>query len=141
MANSGRGESWCDITPNINGIVELTGMDISWDNYLFVSTIGTPIIRSANPIGVPSSTEDLNLTEIAVYPNPTASQISIELDRTDNRTLGYELRNIEGSLISAGIITSSQTNVPVAELPDGMYFISFLLEGRVERVQKVVVSK
>ena len=135
------GESWCDITPNINGIVELTGMDISWDNYLFVSTIGTPIIRSANPIGVPSSTEDLNLTEIAVYPNPTASQISIELDRTDNRTLGYELRNIEGSLISAGIITSSQTNVPVAELPDGMYFISFLLEGRVERVQKVVVSK
>jgi len=56
------GDSWEDITPLNPGIRELTDMDVSWDGYLYVSTVGTPIIKSKYTV-----VEGNNLFTVVLY--------------------------------------------------------------------------
>jgi len=44
------GDTWEDITPVDPEILELTDIDVSWDGYLYVSTVGTPIFKSKNRV-------------------------------------------------------------------------------------------
>jgi len=45
-----QGETWLEITPDHPDLFELTDIDVSWDGYLFLSTKGTPILRSKSII-------------------------------------------------------------------------------------------
>ncbi len=132
------GKTWCEITPNINGIVELTGMDISWDNYLFVSTIGTPIIRSRLPVVPPSSTDDIELTEISIFPNPADYELVLEIEDS-NTAYNYELTNSNGSMVSTGRISSSKT-ISLLDIPSGLYFVAIKENERLVGIEKVVIK-
>ena len=133
------GESWCDITPNINGIVELTGMDISWDNYLFVSTVGTPILRSANPIGVLSSTEEIDQTPFSLYPNPAYQELIIDLE-DNSKAYKYELTNSNGIVVSSGRVSSNKA-IPLLDIASGLYFVVLKENERLVGIEKVLVNK
>jgi len=133
------GATWHDITPENDNLVEITDLDISWDNYLFVSTIGTPILRSVYPIGVLSSTEEIDQTPFTFYPNPANLELTIDLE-DKSKVYTFEVTNAEGLMVSRGNISSSET-IPLTDIPSGLYFVAIKSNGAIVGVEKVVVSK
>ena len=44
------GDTWQDITPSRPDLRQLTDIDISWDGYLYLATLGTPILKSTTKV-------------------------------------------------------------------------------------------
>jgi len=63
-------------------------------------------------------------TEINIYPNPTQSQININVPL---KLLGsnYSVYDFTGKIVFNGKINSENTTVELAHLPSGMYFMRF----------------
>jgi hypothetical protein len=80
--------------------------------------------------------ENIILDEIALYPNPAQTTITIQ---TNNKPITeIKIYNLTGQRVMSERPSGNQ--VDVSELRDGLYVIECLVEGRWFR-QKVVVRK
>ena len=59
---------------------------------------------------------------VSVYPNPSTGEFTIEIA---TKNVSYEVFNSCGVVVKSGILTSPITKLQVAELPRGIYSISF----------------
>ncbi len=55
LFSSDQGTSWKDITPTDPNLRKLTGLSISYDNYIYLSTIGLGIVKSKFPLKDPKA--------------------------------------------------------------------------------------
>ena len=91
------GDTWSNISPQHPDLVAITSIDVSWDGYLFASTLGTAILRSQEPL------EEIGKLTVTVYedvngncaydPGETRmNNILVDVDDRRSRT------NAEGSV-------------------------------------------
>jgi len=65
---------------------------------------------------------ELNIS-LAVFPNPTYDNLTIEVKEFNNENLSYELFDIQSKLLAKGLITSKQTQINLINLPPSAYFM------------------
>jgi len=84
-----------------------------------------------NVIGMPLNVAPMtNVAKATLYPNPANDMVTISAD--NNIYYSFTFTNTLGQVIMNHIITSSQTQVNVNELPAGIYYISLKGEGGVK---------
>ena len=69
---------------------------------------------------VPNSIIECN-QKITIYPNPANDKLYIESEQLINQNI--EIYDLNGKLINSKIIGSSNTEIDIADLPQGIYFV------------------
>jgi Secretion system C-terminal sorting domain len=75
-----------------------------------------------------------------ITPNPVFAQAIITVS-DENLPLSADLYNDIGQLIKKIAISDTKTAVDMADLPNGVYFLSFLDKNNLKNVQKIIVLK
>ena len=92
--------------------------------------------RYLTDIEVLTSTTPKLAVNIAIYPNPTASYLQIDIDPGQ-----YELRlhSVNGQLVKSQILNTPQTQLSIADLPQGIYLLTIFNEKGIltEKIQVV----
>ncbi len=73
-------------------------------------------------IGI-SENEQISLT-MSVFPNPTVSAITLQIDDLSLDDLHYQLHDISGKIIAAVDLTETRTEIPMGSLAAGTYYLS-----------------
>ena len=92
---------------------------------------------------VPNGVTDLNQTEniFQIFPNPT-SDYAFVLPSEKFQHEKLLITDVEGKLLSEiPVSNSSTTTIDLTPFSEGIYFIQFLNEGKIESVQKLVVNR
>ena len=71
---------------------------------------------------------EINL-QLTVYPNPTPSQVTLNIGSLDPKGLIFQLYNAMGKLLKSQIIQSDLTVVPMENLPAATYVLK-VLDGK-----------
>lgn len=71
---------------------------------------------------VPLSVEETAVQPATLFPNPAEDEVTLRLDPTAGPAQ-VVVRNLTGQQVWQGTATQSQTELPVATLPDGLYLI------------------
>lgn len=81
------------------------------------------------------SLEENQLVNIQLYPNPVKSELSIV--NPSNEALNYEIYEMNGSLVSTGILSAGVTKINLAFLDNGVY----LIKSNQTSVRRIVIQK
>lgn len=73
-------------------------------------------------IGI-SENEYISLT-MSVYPNPTVTSVTLQIDELSLDDLRYQLYDITGKIIATVDLTSTVTEIPMGSLAAGTYYLS-----------------
>jgi hypothetical protein len=76
-----------------------------------------------------------------IYPNPATEKVIIESENIGSSIADFELYNTLGSLVISCKLENSKTQIPVANLPDGVYYYRISLDGRVVSNSKLVIMR
>lgn len=70
---------------------------------------------------------DLNeLTQLVVYPNPTADYVTLKLNKYDNNQYTYKVHDISGKIVLEGKASTNNANVSFHGLASGQYTLSLI---------------
>ena len=84
----------------------------------------------------PTAVEDALLAGVVVAPNPFASQLRIL--NPEGVSVAYELVNLAGVVLRAGVVAGVETTVDTADLSAGLYFVRLTGENGASRTVRVV---
>ncbi|RQO30762.1 hypothetical protein DBR32_08525 [Taibaiella sp. KBW10] len=88
-----------------------------------------------------NSIKDRQLATLNVYPNPAKEQLTINLDQYSNGIYTLSLTDMLGKKQLVQKVSGSSITIPVASLPEGIYFLQLSRNGLpFSKVQKVVIS-
>jgi len=79
-----KGITWSNISPG-GTVASITDFDVSWDNYIYLATLGQGVIRSAEPLAI--------TTELTVF---------VYNDSDNNCELGQAEDGMQGMIVSIG---------------------------------------
>ncbi len=75
------------------------------------------------------STEELDHTQLSIYPNPATETIIFNLDEPTQGTV--VIYNAEGRIVVSQPVAGKVNRLPVSQLPTGNYFVQLIQEGKV----------
>ena len=122
----------------------ITGL--SFGTYTFTATDanGCTITGSTTVDSLSTSIEVLNsITSLKVFPNPTAGNVTIDLEMSDVRDVNVAIYNMAGQLVrDFGHETTSQTQIrmDMSVFPSGVYMIRFVIDDQVV-TKRLILSK
>ncbi|MEL6626320.1 MAG: T9SS type A sorting domain-containing protein [Bacteroidota bacterium] len=67
---------------------------------------------------------------VHLFPNPATEEVTISLGTHFKKKMMGSLINVHGSMIKPIYFELSETNLTLTGLPAGVYYVSFLLQGR-----------
>jgi len=76
-------------------------------------------------------------SEIQLYPNPAADILNVDLG-TVTQTIQLQFIDAVGRIVKTESVSSSQNQIDISELNQGMYFISLSSSTGVQRIEKLV---
>ena len=90
-----------------------------------------------------SSIDELEVTErtaIKIWPNPATDHLdwSVTDQVALNRITDYQILNASGYTVQSGSIPSVEQLIPIANLPAGLYYLTFLTGNRTSVVGKFI---
>jgi len=89
-------------------------------------------------------TVGINETELyislSVFPNPTADNLTLQINDYNNEKLSYQLFDMQGKLLNNGQVTAQQTQINTASLPSATYFINVVNQEN-KKVQSFKIIK
>ena len=89
-----------------------------------------------------SSTSDLDISVIQVFPNPVVDMIHFETDENEGAISTVMLYNSLGTLVfNRTLVSATNNSIDVSELPPGFYTGIVHLDGGKLKAFKVVVTK
>ncbi|WP_445721722.1 T9SS type A sorting domain-containing protein [Flavobacterium sp.] len=87
-------------------------------------------------LSTPSNSVAINL---AMYPNPAISQVTLDLNFTQFQdVMKYELFNVNGKLLKTGTIVSNQTNIDLDILPKATYVLNVITSNKLLKSFKLI---
>ena len=119
--------SWSDITSGITAGTYCN--DFAFDNngIAYVATVGEGVYKSINStLGINNNKSQEDLT-ILYYPNPAKDFLNVII--TESGT--FEVRTIEGELISNRVVNKGAVTIDISDLSKGMYLINVKTENGV----------
>jgi hypothetical protein len=122
--------------------IATNGNDFSVAANQFTLTLGTARLGLPNVVqsifqGKPNAIEDSELEVtigLELYPSPTASTLSIQIDRTASK-LTVKVFNTEGRMADVHIIytTGTMLELDVEQLSSGLYFVEVNADGNIAK--------
>jgi len=120
-----------------------SGLPGDWVNSVAIDGNGTKWIgtdgglAAYNEEGIPVWVHENVKKEhlVNVYPNPSSTQITIELPTTPRMNTSLTIYNLNGQKLITQAITEPQTVVDISRLPSGIYFV------KVMDTEKVMMGK
>jgi len=79
--------------------------------------------------------KDLNYS---IYPNPTSSNLNIDLENKNNRLIKIEILNAIGQVIMTETSESNRFTFNIQHYPAGIYFIKLIEQNRVLALEKII---
>jgi hypothetical protein len=104
----------------------------SWDQSAIEGSVMIrPIFSTGMDVTLGIENHSLSITEpnVSIYPNPTSSKVTIEMDQKFN---GAELLNMQGQVV----LKSEFPTIDMNELPSGMYFIKVVGVNKLHKIIK-----
>ena len=87
-----------------------------------------------------STTVGINQTsihlEVSIYPNPTTDYLTLKTEESEN--ISYQLFNLKGKLIENKKVTTNNTKIQMAELPQAIYFLKVAKNNRIIKSFKII---
>lgn len=128
---------------NENGSVSFSVGQVVYNSYesadgAFSLTQGLqqPYIISSQQL--PDGLKEISSIELSVYPNPTSDLLNLSIAGTDAEGLVYYISDIKSRTHLSGEITSENTQIDVAHLLPGVYFVEVRKNKQPVRAFKVV---
>jgi len=144
-----KGTTWIDLTPERNDIWTITDVSVSYDNYLYLSTVGTGVLKYLCPLD--NDIENCSLDEVSslntlnsqprfdvnIYPNPVSHYFNIEL--SSEIEFDLILQDLYGRTI---LQMSNNNTVDINDLDNGIYLLSVIEKNSRDRVvKKITVAR
>lgn len=83
-----------------------------------------------------SSVVTINETDLFnISPNPVKDQLHIQLVKSANSSVYYEIFNINGQTISTGTVNSNEVNINTSKLNTGIYFIKLNANNQTQTIK------
>jgi hypothetical protein len=104
----------------------------SWDQSAIEGSVMIrPIFSTGMDVTLGIEDHSFKLTEpnVSIYPNPTSSKVTIEMDQKFN---GAEFLNMQGQVV----LKSEFPTIDMNELPSGMYFIKIVGVNKLHKIIK-----
>ena len=76
---------------------------------------------------------------ITIYPNPSSTQITIELCETPLKNTSLSIYNISGQQLISRLVNEPKTEIDISNLPTGIYIVKLQTPKEVI-TQKLVVN-
>ena len=90
-------------------------------------------------VNVITSIEGESISNFSVFPNPASTTINVS--QVDDRMYGIvELMDMAGKTITGKIKVEGKVEIPVSNLPVGMYFIRYTDNNKIE-TKKLIIKK
>lgn len=83
------------------------------------------VVVSISTVGI----EEGELSEVAIYPNPTSDVLNIDVPSTVEDVVEIRLLDVAGNLISAQTTSAGVTRLDVANLAKGVYLVKMTTEN------------
>jgi len=92
------------------------------------------------PLGV--SNQTIKNTLSGAYPNPANNVVNFEYSLNTGNNGSVVIRNLVGMVIKQSDLISSDNKIAVltSDLPDGIYFYSFVVDGRTVSTHKLIIK-
>ena len=104
-------------------------------------------LTKSNGQSTPRSKSKLNtfdaMSQLSVYPNPVrGGEVTVDLSKHTENIFSVHLVDLQGRvLINKVDVANEKINLNVANLKEGIYFISYFLNGDMQGVEKISVLK
>ncbi|MCH2213972.1 MAG: T9SS type A sorting domain-containing protein [Flavobacteriales bacterium] len=90
---------------------------------------------------LPLSAQDLELGEVAIFPNPSSDMAFLNVENPNGHTLRMNLIDVAGKVVTENmVITSTRTEINTNDLPAGLYFLDIINERNERGVYKLMVK-
>jgi Secretion system C-terminal sorting domain len=80
---------------------------------------------------------EIQLT-MSVYPNPTASIVTLTLQNYSLENVHFELFDLNGRLIQSQSITTSETQIAMEHLASAVYLLNVMEQNKVMKTFKII---
>lgn len=119
--------------PNCNGLM---GIKIGPDGYIYAVDHGHNRVIKLKPT-TSNGLSDMQIgNNISIYPNPTRKNWQIQ--NADGTVIqSYVVYNLQGEIITEGVVNSSQFSVESSELTSGVYFLQLNI-GEGSYIHKII---
>jgi len=125
--------------PATNAQIIPTGVFLNNSGDMFIADAGNNCIRKVyNPLGV--SFDNLTITEVTIYPNPTTCKFIIETDANNNQS-SVEIFDVVGKKVYESILNNKQTEVDISAQPAGIYMVQVTDAATGQRTVKKIVKE
>jgi len=106
--------------------------ELQVDNISFATTFYNPVSNEENEL----------LENIEVYPNPVATDLTVEIEQTEYSNLNFEIRNILGQLVRNGTtknnLNSNKIIISVQDLVEGDYVLVLKNDKEIIKTEKFI---
>jgi len=106
--------------------------ELQVDNISFATTFYNPVSNEENEL----------LENIEVYPNPVATDLTVEIEQTEYSNLNFEIRNILGQLVRNGTtknnLNSNKIIISVQDLVEGDYVLVLKNDQEIIKPEKLI---
>lgn len=88
------------------------------------------------------STAGLNdqeiVLEVSTYPNPTSKSLTIKVGEYSQKTLSYQLFDIQGNLVEEKVITQNETPVSMEHVVNSTYLLQIIGDDQLIKTFKII---
>lgn len=86
------------------------------------------------------SVKEIRVTQSKVYPNPANSFFYVELQDMPKAGTRLDMFNLVGAKVQSLSLQGLRTEIPVSQLPSGMYLYSIMVDGKAVDTRKINVK-
>lgn len=134
--------------PTSGGVASGSGGTVSYSVGQIVYTTNTSVSSGSVAQGVQQPFEISVITAIkqaeyitlgcSVYPNPTSDFLTLKIENYDNKSLSYQLIDVNGKLLESKKVTDIETTVSMANLLPYIYFLKVIDNHKEIRTFKII---
>jgi len=81
--------------------------------------------------------DDMFLSTVNIYPNPTTGLITIEIEETTSESVSLTIQSINGKTLMSKQINQRKTVLDVSDIPNGIYFITIVDKDQIGRFKMI----
>ena len=107
-------------------------------NNAITGTVSQGVQHPYEIITVGIKETELNIS-LLIFPNPTADNLTLQVEDYNNERLSFQLLDIQGKLLGSDAITTSNTQINLSDLSAGTYLINIIQENR--NAQSFIIIK
>lgn len=122
------GMTWQNISPDYPDLISINELQISFDNYIYLSTVGMGILKYKNAV---TQSEEVANDEMKIFPNPNNGVFTISTPNAKGNASIVQIYDIQGNIIRKQKLTSDDFQIDISDARAGIYFVNVISGKRI----------